>query len=163
MDAADIVSICISFLALIVSLFFSIWNAMPHIKILITHSLYTTTLNFLAVSVKFTNSSQIAGTVSNAYIKVNGKRIYCIQVGDTFNTESIKFETVNGTRIIPADEEFKAPFEILPFKVKYGIFVFPNFSSEREIIKLNLYVKFTRITKHFTLKARRAEHIAHDS
>ena len=151
--ALDVVALVISGISLLVSLFFTVWNTHPHIKIKVESGVYTQQLNLLAVIVSISNSSQIGGTISDAYVKIGGKKYPCLYIGEDYDLSSLKVQTtINKNSFSLSDEHFRLPMSIGPFSFSFCAFVFPNVFSTKPIDSFYFYTKHVgrlRPIRHF--------------
>lgn len=76
----EIWALIISIASLMISTFFTLWNTRPHIKIKADFSGYSVSLKMIVVTIRYSNASSVAGTISGAYILIENQKIPCLEI-----------------------------------------------------------------------------------
>ena len=120
----------------------------PKIKVVINkeNCIFTNKLNFLAFTVVFTNSAPVSGTISEIWIKWNGKYYCSKDANETFNTSCIAAVAIGRGAEIRNPILLDAPIVMLPFDYKNATIVFPQLSSTDTFIDCTVYFKI--VGKH---------------
>ena len=124
------VSVIISVLALLVSAFSAFYNSRPHIKMETDACVYSRTKKLVAIMVKYSNSSPVAGSIKHAKIVIGNREYGSIEIGEIFNTSQLAFAKTNGNDILLQDNQLRTPVNILPFQSGIGAFIFPDIDPE---------------------------------
>lgn len=156
----EIWALIISIASLMISTFFTLWNTRPHIKIKADFSGYSVSLKMIVVTIRYSNASSVAGTISGAYILIENQKIPCLEINEVFDTTPICMRKITGASIRIEDSQLRTPIQILPFQSGVGILVFPLASADLVRTSFRLYIK--RVggwRKKFKIKATFADEI----
>lgn len=149
----NILSVCISTLALLISIYFSFFTSRPHIKIVIEDCVHSIPSKLVCVAFKYFNKSPIAGDISNASICFEGNTLYCITKNEQFDLSTINLQRKGGNILSQSLITKNLPFTALPFSCDTAIICFNVDTIVNPIKALILKIYFVSgRTKRFKLR-----------
>ena len=138
----NLITICLSIIAIAISLLTFFFSSRPHIKIEIDDCVHSVPSELVCIMFRFSNKSPIAGDIKYATLSFVGYKFQNVERFENFDFSKISLFKTNGARFDLSKISNTLPVTAIPFSYNTGMIVFNTKGIVFPICKATLKINF---------------------